>query len=102
MGDRGNPLTGGLDQFSQVREERCLINDGRLVCPGGVAEAFTPFGLWRGGLGFHVAAPLFARFAGVFAACSASTRCSRMSSARSSSSEGKTSLYFVAKSYSFP
>src|SRR5450830_1846739 len=34
----GNPLAGGLDQYSQVREERRLINNARHLCPSGVAE----------------------------------------------------------------
>jgi hypothetical protein len=43
--DRGNPLAGGLDQFSQVTEERRLIHDDRPLRPGVMAGVLLPPGL---------------------------------------------------------
>jgi hypothetical protein len=50
--DRGNPPAGGLDQFSQVSEQRRLIHDDKHLCLIGMAGVLLPPRLSRSGLEF--------------------------------------------------
>ncbi|WP_287666425.1 hypothetical protein [Accumulibacter sp.] len=43
--NRGNPLAGGVDQFSQVSEERRLIHDDRHLRLCDMAGVLLPPGL---------------------------------------------------------